>query len=184
MSIRVDYDALAYISAYAASAASTARSGSPNAASYGSQWVNIPMGADIGTLAMKLLGTSSQAEEFISEWARDTNKALEFLDGAVAKTADEFRKTDASAVTIFQGVITQDDVSGVRSVPSGVAARNLVQPVADKSLDDAFKAMGLIGGVLSPTYWLGNAVGFFIGLISEAGCGNPLDKFGETLAGD
>ncbi|PID98018.1 MAG: hypothetical protein CSA82_01560 [Actinobacteria bacterium] len=178
--IEVDYDALNYLSGSLHGLKDTV----PKAMTYSSSHAELKVSGGDMALYLAIADTAKKVEDALSKWLVDTATACRAGAEAVEDCVIFYQQHEERVVAEFHGVYTESDAAGAHAGASSVAAAKLTPPVNDVVFDDVFDAMGLMGNVISPSFWLGTFTDWVLDAILGAGEHDPFKAIGDLIAGD
>ncbi|AWE43041.1 hypothetical protein [Actinobaculum sp. 313] len=182
--ITVDFDALDHLSAIYHNLADTTTQSSPNARSYIRDNIVVPNSGSLGYVMSDIIGYAQQVTDAVSQCETDAEKALRGGADAVDECRRHYENSDQNVITLFDGKYTSADVNTAKSTPSTPVTGCLPPAVAETTFADVFSSMGMVGNVISPSFWLGEGADIILDFILGEGEHNPFDAIPGAIAGD
>lgn len=190
MGIAVDTDSLMVFSRQLHALGLTGTTYNPNARSYARSHVDLGLGGWDGLLGASIKSTSTSVDNALTTWCSEVEIALSAACDAVTLIRESYLGTESANVASLDGAYSDADLSsGVltgHATASGDRASSVLNspPVPDLTFDAVFSALGLIGNVISPTYWLSTAGEALLGEVTWQTGFDPFQDLGDFLAGD
>ena len=178
--IKVDLDSLGYLSGSFRGLSDTVSS----AKTYQSSYVNLNLAGEDSALASGVRNQAKKVEDALAVWISDTEKATSAAADCVDGCIHDYQKNEQETVTTFEGHYTASDAAGARTGASSTATGKLTTPTNRTDFEKVFNAMGMVGNVVSPSYWLGTLADKVVDLIVGQGEHDPFAAVGSKVAGD